>query len=110
MDEQNNKLGWLGIWLSIIGLILPILIAIAGGLFFDMDVVSLCMLLFVALELPALGCGIVARQTRPGKAAASISGSSLVLFVLFLAFLTPIRMESSPANGGQPVKVSEPAK
>ena len=82
MEEKKDKLGWIGLWLAITGLVLPILIAIICGVLLDKDVGYLCVLLYVALEISALGCGIAARQHSPGKAALLISAISLVLGIL----------------------------
>ena len=37
MEEQNKKVGWIGLWLAIGGMVLPILIAILCYMVFEED-------------------------------------------------------------------------
>jgi hypothetical protein len=100
VEGQDQKVGSIGLWLAIGGMVLPILIAILCYMAFDEDVTFLCALLFVACEVAALGCGIASgKEDRSGRAALVISAVSLVLSVLLLGFLTPVRFTSSGPNG-----------
>jgi len=80
MEEQNKKVGWIGLWLAIGGMVLPILMAILMG--FNDATAFLCALLFLASEVAALGCGIASRKSGPGRAALIISAVLLVWSVL----------------------------
>ena len=87
MEEQNKKVGWIGLWLAIGGMVLPILMVILYGMGVDDATAFMCGLLFLASEVAALGCGIASRKSGPGRAALIISAVSLVLSVLmYLSF------------------------
>ena len=97
MEQETNRVGWIGLWLAIVGLVLPILIAIACYMIAKEDLTALCGLLFLACEVAALGCGIAGRKSSPGRAAVIVSIVSLILSVLlFLAFAVRT-VESTPA-------------
>jgi hypothetical protein len=84
MGNDYASLGKACLWCAIIGIVLPVCLAILvpANAF-------LCGFLFVILELIALGCGIAARATVTGKAGLIISGivllCSLIYFSLFYA-------------------------
>ena len=105
MEEQNKKVGWIGLWLAIGGMVLPILIAILCSMVFNKDVTFLCALLFLAGEVAALGCGIASRKSGPGRAALIVSAVSLVLSVLLYGFLAVDSVESTSSPG--PIRESE---
>ena len=87
MEEQNQKVGWIGLWLAIGGMVLPILMAILDRMGFNDATAFLCALLFLASEVAALGCGIASRKSGPGRVALIVSAGSLILSVLmFLWF------------------------
>lgn len=98
MEEQNQKVGWIGLWLAIGGMVLPILIAILCYMVFEEDVTSLCALLFLACEVAALGCGIASRKSGPGRAALIVSAVSLVLSVLLFMSFSLRMVESTPSQ------------
>jgi predicted Ser/Thr protein kinase len=80
-------LGVISLGAAIGGLVLPVLLAIGGaslasvlrvpGTFY-----ALCFVLGPVLELVALGCGIAARRSRPGRAGLITSAIALPLYVL----------------------------
>ena len=82
MEEQNKKVGWIGLWLAIGGMVLPILMVILYGMGVDDATAFMCGLLFLASEVAALGCGIASRKSGPGRAALIISAVLLVWSVL----------------------------
>jgi hypothetical protein len=94
---ENEKLGKIGLWLAILGMILPILIVLLCHIVFEKDVSFLVALLFLACEVSALGCGIASRQSGPGRAAVIVSAVSLVLSVLLYGFLGVRSVESTPS-------------
>ncbi len=102
VPAPRRGLGILSLAAAIAGWVLPILLALAGGLLLALlgvktDLVVLAsLLLFVALELAALGCGIAARRTGAGKAGLIISAISL--FVILVVF---------GALSGRPVPAQE---
>jgi hypothetical protein len=105
MGHDDASLGKASLWCSIIGVALPVCLAIltlvgvsylapqsrlgpppsameAAGWAF-----ALSGILFVLLELIAFGCGLAARRTATGKAGLVISGVLLPLVVGLIAFL-----------------------
>ena len=104
VEGQDQKVGWIGLWLAIGGMVLPILIAILCYMVFDKDVTVLCALLFVACEVAALGCGIAGGKDSSGRAALIVSAVSLVLSVLLFMSFSLERVESTPSSG----PISEP--
>jgi uncharacterized protein YybS (DUF2232 family) len=99
MEEQNQKVGWIGLWLAIGGMVLPILIAILCSMVFNKDVTFLCALLFLAGEVAAMGCGIASRKSGPGRAALIVSAVSLVWTVLIYLLFSIRMMEPTPSPG-----------
>ena len=104
-EGQDQKVGWIGLWLAIGGMVLPILIAILCYMVFDEDVTFLCALLFLACEVAAMGCGIASRKSGPGRAALIASTVSLVLSVLLYGFFAVSEVKSTPSPG--PIRDSE---
>ena len=93
MDNDNLSLGKASLWSSIIGIGLPVCLYVLVIIFFSYEGLAYgaCQLLFVILQLVALGCGIAARQTPNGRAGLAISGSLLLLgFVFVSTFLVYI--------------------
>ncbi|OAI40988.1 hypothetical protein AYO40_00470 [Planctomycetaceae bacterium SCGC AG-212-D15] len=85
--------------LSISGIVLPVCFGILGFHFAEhgraatkqeITVVLLCSVLFVVLELVALGFAIVGRRTVIGKVGAVISGILLVISVIVLSWIVAI--------------------
>ena len=101
---ENEKLGKIGLWLAILGMILPILIVLLCHIILGKDVSYLSALLFLACEVSALGCGIASRQSGPGRATVIVSAASLVLSVLLYGFLAVRLVESTPSP--EPIKES----
>ena len=69
--------------------------------------ILIILALAVVLELIALGCGIIARRTVPGKAGIIISGSSLALGVLFAMWMIPAA--TSMTRVGTHTSISTPS-
>ena len=103
MEEQNQKVGWIGLWLAIGGMVLLILMPILLG--FNDATTFLCALLFLASEVAALGCGIASRKSGPGRAALIVSAVSLVWAVLIYLMFSLRMMEPTPPPG--PIRESE---
>ena len=101
---ENEKLGKIGLWLAILGMILPILIVLLCYIILGKDVSYLSALLFLACEVSALGCGIASRQSGPGRATVIVSATSLVLSVLLYSFFAVRLVESTPSP--KPIKES----
>jgi FtsH-binding integral membrane protein len=106
LQQRNEKVAWLGLWLAITGLVLPVFVAIVCALVSDKEVGMLCLLLFVALEVAALGCAIATRRQQPGKAALAISVISLLLVGIALGLFMPWRDSTTP-GGASPQVVAE---
>jgi hypothetical protein len=93
MDNDNLSLGKASLWSSIIGIVLPACLYVLVVIFLSFEGLAYgaCELLFVILQLVALGCGIAARRTPTGGAGLAISGSLLLLgFVFVSTFLVYI--------------------
>jgi hypothetical protein len=85
MGDDYASVGKASLWCAILGGVLPVRLAIlvpANAL--------LCGVLFVILELIALGCGIVARRTATGKAGLVISGILVLCFLFVALFFAPV--------------------
>jgi hypothetical protein len=107
VEGQDQKVGWIGLWLAIGGMVLPILIAILCDMVFDEDVTFLCALLFLACEVAALGCGIASRKGGPGRAALIVSAVSLVLSVLLFMYFAAVSVESTSTPSPEPIRESK---
>ena len=94
---ENQKLGKIGLWLAILGMILPILIVLLCQIVLEKDVSFLGALLFLACEVSALGCGIASRQSGLGRATVIVSAVSLVLSVLLYGFFGVTHVGSTPS-------------
>jgi hypothetical protein len=92
---DDERLGGISLWTSIVGLVLPVLLAIVFAVLLERNILrepgtyyGLCLLLGGVIELAALGCGLGARRTALGKTGLFISHASLLLLVLVMAFTT----------------------
>jgi len=112
MTEEMNesKVGTVSLWASILGIIIPILVAFLVRLFVkvnDEPYYILCCLLFVGAELIALVTGIIGRKTASGKAGMGISLVCIILTALAIPLLTVGKVESRPVqNRPQPSQQS----
>ena len=103
MVADNAFLGKVSLWTAIIGIVLPMCLAVLAIVVFlfltphsrmgpssdqwegALASLAFCGILFVILELVALGCGIAARRTASGKAGLVIStGVAFLLLLLGL--------------------------
>jgi hypothetical protein len=85
--QPGTWLGHLSLWTAVGGLVLPVVLVLVICLVSSTlkrnvpDIyLLLCILLAIAMELIALGCGIVARRTAMGHAGLLTSILSLVLY------------------------------
>jgi hypothetical protein len=92
----DERLGGISLWTSIVGLVLPVLLAMVFAVLLERNILrepgtyyGLCLLLGGVIELAALGCGLGARRTAAGKTGLFISLASLLLLVLVMAVTTP---------------------
>ncbi len=91
-DHSMTKLGMISLRLSILGVVVPIVVAFLSHTFVEDDLkpyYTLCVILFLGLEFIALVCGIVGRSNPAGKAGLGISGVLLgtsILYALYLIF------------------------
>ncbi len=91
-DHARTKLGITSLRLSILGVIIPIVVAFLSHIFVEDDLkpyYTLCVILFLGLEFIALVCGIVARSNPAGKAGLTVSGflfGASLLSILYLMF------------------------
>jgi ABC-type iron transport system FetAB permease component len=86
-DTEKAKIGTLSLWASILGIVIPILIAFLVRILVkvnDEQYYMLCILLFAGLELIAFITGFIGRKSPAGKAGMSISLVCTVLVVLAL--------------------------
>lgn len=114
MTEEVNgsKIGAVSLWASILGIIVPILVAFLVRLFVkvnDEPYYILCCLLFVGAELIALVTGIIGRKSPSGKAGMGISLVCIILTALAIPLLTVSKVESRPVqNRPQPSQLAQP--
>jgi hypothetical protein len=107
---DDERLGRISLWTSIVGLVLPVLLAMVFAVLLERNILrepgtyyGLCLLLGGVLELAALGCGLWGRRTAAGKTGLFISLASLLLLVMVLAFTTsrvqmaPVQQQGAPA-------------
>jgi cytochrome bd-type quinol oxidase subunit 2 len=111
MGNDNASLGKASLWTSIVGVVLPVFLAILVAIFLKPSsekawANALCGVLLVILELVALGCGIVGRRTTAGKAGLVISGVVLGLIVVgfvYAGVFFPLTSPSVPTSSGSDV-------
>jgi hypothetical protein len=86
--HNNTSLGKASLWISIAGVVFPVTLAVlvitSHQHRLDIERLgqwsyALCGVLFVILELLALGCGIAARSTVAGKRGLAISAFAWIL-------------------------------
>ena len=92
MVTDVERQGRLGLWVSILGLALPVLLAMAFTALLERNVLrgpwvyyGLCLLLSGVLQLAALGCGLGALRSRSGKTGLLMSLAFLLLLGLAIA-------------------------
>ena len=92
---DDERLGHISLWTSIVGLVLPVLLAMVFAVLLEQNILrepgtyyGLCLLLGGVLELAAVGCGLGARRTVAGMTGLFLSLASLLLLVLVLGFMT----------------------
>jgi hypothetical protein len=104
MSNENATLGNASLWTAIIGIVVPGCLAVLVAVFYPRHLgndpgplYALCGVLFVILELVALGCGIAARRTATGIAGIVISGTLCALLFLgaALCLLTYLAWDST---------------
>jgi predicted Ser/Thr protein kinase len=83
--HDNPALGKASLWLSIVGSVLPLCLAILVTVFIEnkdnkqTSAFMLCGVVLAILELAAFGCGIAAGRTAAGKAGSIIAAIVLLL-------------------------------
>ena len=94
MGNDNSWLGKVSVWSCIIGVVLPgtlLALVLVNERLLPLETVlgakGPCYILFVILELVALGCGIAARHTTTGKVGLVISGLILLYPAVTLVLL-----------------------
>jgi hypothetical protein len=106
MNNDRSALGKASLWTAIIGIVLPASLAVLVAVFLTRPVLgqdpgiayALCGVIFVILQLVALGCGIAARRTPTGRAGMVISAILLVLGVGLAAFKLGVSVSSKQPN------------
>jgi hypothetical protein len=94
MGNDEGSLGNASLWSSIVGVVLPGCLAALVAIFLNNPVLGqdpdptygICAILFLILQLVALGCGIAARCTASGKAGLIMSGVLLPLALGLVSF------------------------
>ncbi|MGA0447745.1 MAG: hypothetical protein ACO3M2_13165, partial [Pseudohongiellaceae bacterium] len=100
-ETADNKVGAISLWASILGIVVPILIAFLVRLSVktnDETYYMLCILLFVGAEMIALITGIIGRKTAAGKAGI---GTSLVCVLLTALAITMFTSRPSEHRSGR---------
>ena len=103
-ENADTKVGTISLWASILGIIVPILIAFLVRLFVktnDELYYMLCILLFAGAELIALITGIIGRKSPAGKAGMGIALVCVLLTVLAIPVFSVRQVEHRP-NQQQP--------
>ena len=98
-ENADNKVGAISLWASILGIVVPILIAFLVRLFVktnDETYYMLCILLFVGAEMIALITGIIGRKSLAGKAGIGISLVCVLLTALAIPMFTARPSEHRP--------------
>lgn len=97
MGKDNILLGKVSLWAAVVGVVLPVCLVVVVAMLFSHPALgqdagpayACCGLLFVMLELIALGCGIAARRTATGKAGLVIGSVVLPVGLVVFALLYP---------------------
>src|ERR1022692_3061004 len=92
MDNNVARLAKVSLWASLVGFVVPMCLVALDFIVvvfvlppqrtappYAVEVVAFSGILFLILELVALGCGVATRHTTPGKAGLIISGVLLLL-------------------------------
>jgi hypothetical protein len=87
MADDSDSVGRASLWTAIVGIILPIALAILISVAVESSkrrdtAYGLCAVLFVVAELIALVCGFVGRRTKAGKTGLAIALGSLGLILV----------------------------
>jgi hypothetical protein len=101
---DDERLGRISLWTSIVGLLLPVVLMMVFAVLLERNILhewgkfhGLCLLLGGVLELAALGCGLGARRTAAGKGGLLIAVVSVVLLMLVTAIAVP-RVQMAPVQ------------
>jgi hypothetical protein len=105
MAADNERQGRISLWTSIVGLVLPVLLAMVFAVLLERNILrepgiyyGLCLLLSGVLELAALMSGLATRRTVSGRTGLYISLASLLLLILVMAFTTgSVQQQVAPA-------------
>ncbi len=102
MNENGDaRVGTISLWASILGIVVPVLIAFLVRLFVktnDEPYYMLCFLLFAGAELIALITGIIGRRSAAGKAGMGIAIVCVVLTALAIPIFTVRGVEQLPSQ------------
>ena len=93
-ENDTSRIGTISLWVSIIGIVGPVIMALLVRVFVKANherYYMLCGLLFAGLELVALVTGAIGRRSPAGKAGLRISAVCIVLTVLAVLVLGPAR-------------------
>lgn len=107
-EDADAKVGAISLWASILGIVVPILIAFLVHLFVktnDGTYYTLCSLLFVGAELIALVTGIIGRKSAAGKGGLGIALVCVLLIALSIPMFVvrPVAVVKQP-DQQQPVR------
>ena len=108
-DNTNGKIGTVSLWASILGIVVPILIALLVHMFVKEDPRAyhkLCGLLFAGTQLVALVTGIIGRRSPSGKAGLGVSAVCIVVIAVLL--LLPGSDGPHAPTLPEPPQVSQP--
>ena len=103
-ESDRSKVGTISLWASILGILIPILIAFLVRLLVkvnDEPYYILCCLLFAGAELIALITGIISRRTPSGKAGMGISLVCIILTALAVPYFCVERPVHAPQQSQQ---------
>ena len=101
MVDGNTRLGRAGLWVSILGLVLPVTFFVMALAFVAVGYDGLAYFIYavilgMVMELFAFGCGMAARRTKSGRIAVWVSSGLFALAVLlatwFFASLSHTRI------------------
>ena len=112
-DNSESKLGVISLRFSILGILIPVVLAFLTHLFVEGDLkpyYTLCFLLFAGFELIALISGVIGRSSPAGKAGRGISSVFIALGIL--AVWTILFAPSEPPKDSPRAETSKysPAK
>ena len=99
--DDNTQLGRVSLWLSILGLVLPVTFFVLAFAFVAVGYDGLAyfiyaVILAAVMELVAFGCGVAARRTKAGRIAVWVSsgvfGLAVLLAIWFFVMLSHTRI------------------